>query len=110
MKLAAKKFPEGLITGILPAFYGQKESKAQTQRSMHSAMSGMTNRTNMSTATKKNFEREDVESLNHYLDEILMPASNRLSSSRGSTRASNATVGSNASIKTLTSIHEKPFY
>ncbi len=109
MKLAAKKFPEGLITGVLPAFYATKDTKSM--RSANSAMSSVSSRTNYSTTStiKKNFDREDFENLNHYLDEILMPTSNRLANSRGSTRASNITVASNATTRTLTSIHEKPF-
>lgn len=106
MKLAAKKFPEGLIAGELPAWYGEKP-KTGTLQSSRFSQSAMTNRTNMSTASKRNFDRSDVENLNYYLDEILMPPSNRLANSRGSTRASNATQAS--SVRTLTSIHEKPF-
>lgn len=114
MKLAAKKFPEGLITGQLPVWYEKsKDSKssrfANTGMSNLTGRSGMSGMSGMSTATKKNFDREDVENLNYYLDEILMPASHRLASSRGSTRVSNATAASSQSVKTLTSIHERPF-
>lgn len=112
MKLASKRFPEGLTTGILPASYASKP-EPKSQRIANSAMSSVTSRTNYTSGTnttKKNFDRDDVENLNHYLDEILMPASNRLAlSSRGSTRASNFSATSNASVKTLTSIHERPF-
>ena len=113
MKLASKKFPEGLITGILPSSYVPPKDQ-KSQRLANSAMSSVSSRTNYSagtSTTKKNFDRDDVENLNHYLDELLMPPSNRLASSRGgsSTRASNVTAASNASVRTLTSIHEKPF-
>ena len=109
MKFASKKFPEGLVAGILPKSYGQKDLKGRQTQSTMSLNTNRSNISNMSSASKKNFDRDDVENLNHYLDEILMPASNRLSSSRGSTRASNATNASLASQRTLTSIHEKPF-
>jgi len=68
--LASKKFPEGLIVGVLPSSYGTlsiKDSKSTT-RSVASAISN-----------------------------------GSMKSSRQSTAASVS------SVKTLTSIHEKPF-
>lgn len=106
MKYASKKFPEGLVTGELPKAYGLKDPKGRTTQS---SMSLASTRTDMSQSLKKNFDRDDVENLNHYLDEILMPSTNRLASSRGTTRASNATNASIASQRTLASIHERPF-
>ena len=106
MKLASKKFPEGLITGILPASFAKD---AKTSRTINSAMSSATARSNMSSMTKKNFDREDVEKLNQYLEEILMPndAASRLSRASKSSRLT--TAASVSSVKTLASIHEKPF-
>ena len=62
----------------------------------------------MSSASKKTFDRDDIEKLNHYLDENLMPdPTSRLSRNTKSSRVSNA--ASTTSTKTLTSIHEKPW-
>lgn len=108
MKLASKKFPEGLITGILPASYGQSSSRdPKTNRSVVSAISNGSVMSNMSSATKKSFERDDIEKLNQYLDENLIPNESRQSRAGKSSRSTNA--GSVSSVKTLTSIHEKPW-
>ena len=111
MKLASKKFPEGLIAGTLPSSFNAKDQKST--RRMDSAAStysfnsmGLTNRP---VDLKNSFDRDDVERLNFYLDEILMPTASRLASSRNSTRNSNITTGSMASVRTMNSIHEKPF-
>lgn len=122
LKLAFKKFPEGLITGQVPDFYSlptPKPSSVASGRALVSAMSNATNMSSMSTATKRTFDRDDVEKLSQYLDENLMPhdAATRLStrntrtmggadnqSSRYSTTGSMASIRSNVS-----SIHEKPW-
>lgn len=110
MKLAIKKFPEGLITGVLPASFNTKDSKSTRRMdSADSRLSYFSLGSNRSTLLKNNFDRDDVERLNFYLDEILMPSASRLASSRNSTRNSNVTTGSMTSVRTLNSIHEKPF-
>lgn len=84
----------------------------KTNRSTLSAMSSVSNASNFSTATKKTFDRDDVEKLNHYLDENLMPndPTSRLSRNNKSSRGSNiSNATSIASTKTLSSIHEKPW-
>lgn len=122
LKLAFKKFPEGLITGIVPDFYSLPTPKPSDTRSsgraLVSAMSNATNMSSMSTATKRTFDRDDVEKLSQYLDENLMPhdPATRLSrNTRTGMQTADqssrySTTGSTASIRsTLSSIHEKPW-
>lgn len=111
LKLAAKKFPEGLITGILPAHLSAPTPKdIKTGRSVASAMSSVSTLSNMSSATKKTFERDDIEKLNSFLDNELMPTN--ATSRFGRNTAAKSTISyaeSSASNRTLTSIHEKPW-
>lgn len=109
LKLASKKFPEGLITGVLPLSYGLSSAKdVKSTRSIASAISNGSVMSNLSSISKKTFDRYDIEKLNQYLDENLMPndQTSRLSRAKSSR---NSTVGSVSSVKTLTSIHEKPW-
>jgi hypothetical protein len=91
----------------LPASFAVKDPK--TSRTISSAMTSVTSRSNASTITKKNFDRDDVEKLNQYLEESLMPndACSRLS--RNSKSGRGTTAYSVSSAKSLASIHEKPF-
>jgi centrosomal protein CEP41 len=122
MKLASRKFPDGLITGHLPAYYSLPTAKdsnnralLNSNRSLSSSMSNMSNFSNNSTAqmavaaTKKNtFERDDIEKLSEQLEKNLMPHDMHSRMSNRSSRVSNA--GSVASsTRTLNSIHEKPW-
>lgn len=106
LKLASKKFPEGLIAGVLPAHFSlptPKDSKSSR------AMSSVSNTSYMSSASKKAFDREDIEKLNGYLENDLVTnnPTSRFSRNSKSSRISNAE--SSASNRTLTSIHEKPW-
>jgi centrosomal protein CEP41 len=105
MKLASKKFPEGLITGILPQFYAlptPKENKS-TRGSMTS-MSNSSAFSNASDLNKKKFDKDDIERLNFYLEGSLMPHeqrfNSRMSSKSSRTMQDNVSVVSN---KTMTS-------
>ena len=116
LKLAFKKFPEGLITGQVPDFYSLPTPKPSTAaasgRALVSAMSNATNMSSMSTATKRTFDRDDVEKLSQYLDENLMPhdAATRLSTRNNTQSSRYSTTGSMASIRSnASSIHEKPW-
>ncbi|RMZ98237.1 centrosomal of 41 kDa, partial [Brachionus plicatilis] len=111
LKLAVKKFPQGLVAGEIPAHLLKPDPKANTSRSVLSSVSAMSN---FSTASKKTFDRDDIEKLNGYLEnEILGPKTNSRYGSRASkdsSRISNVSkADSLASNKTLTSIHEKPW-
>jgi centrosomal protein CEP41 len=110
LKYAAKKFPDGLIVGSLPSYISSATTKKQDMSSSNRTnRSDMSISSNISNTSKKTFDRDDIEKLNHYLDENLMPdPSSRLSRNTKSSRVSNA--ASNASTKTVTSIHSKPFY
>lgn len=104
LKLAVKKFPEGLVAGEIPAHLLKPDPKANTSRSVLSSVSAMSN---FSTASKKTFDRDDIEKLNGYLDnELLGPKTNSRYGSRASKDSSRFSTVSN---KTLTSIHEKPW-
>ena len=115
LKLAFKKFPEGLLTGQVPAFYSlptPKPNDTRSGRALVSAMSSVSNASNMTSATKRTFDREDVEKLNQYLDENLMPhdQASRLRSKNSTASSSRYTnTGSMTSVRSLNSIHEKPW-
>lgn len=110
MKLASKKFSEGLITGILPTYYGAPSSKdVKTTRSIASAFSSGSLMSNVSSATKKTFDRDDIEKLNQCLDGNLITNDPTSRLSRGVKSSRNSTAASVSSVKTLTSIHEKPW-
>lgn len=109
--MASKKFPEGLIVGVLPSSYGTlsiKDSKSTT-RSVASAISNGSMMSNISTLSKKTFDRDDIEKLNSYLDNSLMPNDQMSRMSRAAKSSRQSTAASVSSVKTLTSIHEKPF-
>lgn len=109
MKLASKKFPEGLIVGELPAFYGNQNPKdIKTGRSVASAASNVSGLSTFSTASKKTFDRDDIEKLNKYLDDSLM-ANNTTSRMTKGAKSTISTAASMSSVKTLQSIHEKPW-
>jgi centrosomal protein CEP41 len=109
MKLAWKKFPEGLISGQLPDFYSLPTPKlAQSANNTNrSTISSLSN----STAYKKRFERDDIEKLNQYLEQSLMPHDQRYNSrmSLKSTRTNNNNdvVSVASSTRSVTSIHDK---
>lgn len=108
LKLASKKFPEGLIVGVLPSSFGTpsvKDSKSTT-RSVASAISNGSIMSNISSLSKKTFDRDDIEKLNSYLDNSLMPNERGRLTAKSSRQSTAASV---SSVKTLTSIHEKPF-
>jgi centrosomal protein CEP41 len=115
LRLASKKFPDGLITGTLPAYFALPTPKDQkTGRSISSSVlnsSNASNITNRSYATKRTFDREDIEKLNQHLDENLMPSDSLSRMSRNTKSSRNSTISnvSLASNKTATSIHDKPW-
>jgi centrosomal protein CEP41 len=117
LKLAFKKFPEGLICGDIPAHLGLATGRSGTSRSqMKSSMSSASS--TYSNISKKTFDRYDVEKLNEFLDADLL---GRNPNSRLTGRKSHSCAGSQAggpplssaasvsSVRTLTSIHEKPW-
>ena len=111
MKYASKKFPEGLITGVLPAIYAADKTKdAKTSRTNPSSF--MNSLPNLNKSLKNSFDKDDIEKLNHYMEESLMSSdlTSRLSRNTKTSRASVTTKASSlASVKTLSSIHEKPW-
>ena len=99
MKLAWKKFPQGLVTGLVPSFYSLPTARADGKQqpplplpsstaasgSMHqreaiSSMSNASLASHASSLNKKRFERDDIEKLNQYLEGTLMPHEQRYSS------------------------------
>ncbi|CAF0732433.1 unnamed protein product [Brachionus calyciflorus] len=112
LKLAIKKFPEGLVAGEIPPHLLKTDPKSTTSRSVMSSSSAMSN---FSTASKKTFDREDIEKLNSYLEnELIGPGTSSRYGSRVSNKDSSristiSKADSMASNRTLTSIHEKPW-
>lgn len=111
LKLAVRKFPEGLVAGEIPAHLLKPDPKVNTSRSVLSSVSGMSN---FSTASKRTFDRDDIEKLNGFLEnELVGPKSNARYGSRAGKESSRVSTISKAdsiaSNKTLTSIHEKPW-
>lgn len=128
LKLAFRKFPQGLITGQVPASFMVKTPKpsgasSMTNRSVLSAFGGgdysNINNNNNNYPLKRTFDHDDIEKLNSYLEESLLlnDATSRLSratnkSSRMSAVSNGTATTTNASVssaRTLTSIHEKPW-
>lgn len=110
LKLAIKKFPEGLVAGEIPAHLLKSDTKS-TSRSVSGSMSAMSS---FSNASKKTFDRDDIEKLNSFLEnEVLASSVSSRYGSRANKDSSRVSTiskaDSMASNKTVTSIHEKPW-
>ena len=114
LKLAYKRFPEGLIVGAVPVSFAAPKTPGNQRNLISSASSEYsTASSNISNVSKKTFDRDDIEKLNQYLDENLIGSEtqSRYGGSRASTQKSSraSQAASIASNRTITSIHEKPW-
>lgn len=113
MRFAVKKFPSGLIAGDVPEHYTQpvktKDGKTPlyTPKNPPTALSSMSN-VSISSNQKREFDKDDIEKLNYYLEKSLMPHDQRFTSRMSkATNRSTADVASNISTKSTVSIHDK---
>jgi len=113
LRLAVNKFPEGLITGTIPMSIvtaNLKEQKASKRPSNIQPLSAYSS----GPATKKDFDHNDVEKLNQYLEQILLPndAVSRLSRNSNSSYISSSRSAAGSTMTNLskaTSLHSAPW-
>jgi len=113
LRLAVNKFPEGLITGTIPQSIvnaNLKEQKASKKPSTIQPLSAY----NGGPATKKDFDNIDIEKLNQYLEQILLPndAVSRLSRNSNSSYISSNRSAMSSTMTNLSkssSLHSQPW-
>lgn len=107
------KFPEGLITGTIPQSIvtaNLKEQKASKKPSTIQPLSTY----NSGPTIKKDFDNTDIEKLNQYLEQILLPndAVSRLSRNSNSSYISSNRSGMGSTMTSLSkssSLHTAPW-
>jgi centrosomal protein CEP41 len=119
LKLASKKFPDGLITGSLPASIASvnlKEMKILKLQKVNigNPLSNYLIYQSGIPANKTSFEPSDIEKLEAYLDQNLIPddAGSRLSrttSTNSMSTRSNVPSSASTTISNATSIQSKPW-
>ncbi|XP_078409187.1 centrosomal protein of 41 kDa isoform X1 [Cetorhinus maximus] len=109
LKVVAQMFPEGITTGSIPlscqppVLLTSRGRRSTPQEPPHSA------------EDKLRFTKDDLNKIQHYLDEILLPSNSpsnlsRLSSSRAQLKTSSSSVGGSISARSQTgSIQNKPW-
>ncbi|XP_041059482.1 centrosomal protein of 41 kDa isoform X4 [Carcharodon carcharias] len=109
LKVVAQMFPEGITTGSIPlscqppVLLTSRGRRSTPQEPPHSA------------EDKLRFTKDDLNKIQHYLDEILLPSNSpsnlsRLSSSRAQLKTSSSSVGGSFSARSQTgSIQNKPW-
>jgi centrosomal protein CEP41 len=113
LKLAARKFPEGLITGTLPQQIKDanlKDIKAPKPKAQLAEIYGKLN----GLANKTTFNSDDIEKLNSYLELVLLPndPTSRLSRATKLTNSNSSRTSSISNLSNIskaTSIHSQPW-
>nr|XP_006823488.1 PREDICTED: centrosomal protein of 41 kDa-like [Saccoglossus kowalevskii] len=103
LKVAAGKFPEGLVTGTIPLSCRPPPPPSRGRKKQPQQIEQI-------KACKTEFSNDDLEKLDQHLDENLIPQDTGSRLSRASTRAtSNASMSSINTSRSTSSIHSNPW-